>query len=101
MSMVNQKQRTPIRLLAKLTRQQKVGLELNRKTPLFLQNWVEHSVEYHIHPVINCLISNITLQILLYHCHTLHIEQRRGEFLNLPSEFMLSNHILYSHDFAN
>ena len=27
--------------------------------------------------------------------------QRRGEFLNLPTEFMLGDHILYSHDFSD
>ena len=46
---------------------------------------------------INPSVSNITLQILLSYCHTLH----RGEFLYLPTEFMLSDHILYSHDFSD
>ena len=31
---------------------------------------------------------------------THYLKQRRGEFLNLPTEFMLSDHTLYSHDFS-
>ena len=38
---------------------------------------------------LNPLISNITLQ------------RRRGEFLNLSTEFMLDDHILYSHDLSD
>ena len=49
------------------------------------------------------LISNITLQILLSYCHTLLIAYLliSGEFLNLPTEFMLGDDILYSHDFSD
>ena len=50
--------------------------------------------------IINPLFSNITMQILRSHCHTLPIADA-GEFLNLPTEFMLSDHILYSHDFTD
>ena len=37
-------------------------------------------------------------EILLSNCHAHYLQQRRGEFLNLSTEFMLSDHALYSHD---
>ena len=44
----------------------------------------------------NPLISNMKLQILL----SRYLYQRRGQFSNLSTEFMLGNHILYSHDLS-
>ena len=46
------------------------------------------------------LISNITLQILFSHWHTLLIAET-GDFLSLPTKVMMGDHILYSHDFSD
>ena len=44
---------------------------------------------------INSVICNITLQILISYCHILLIAET-GRIL--PTDFMFSDHILYSHD---
>ena len=49
---------------------------------------------------LNPLISNITLQILLILLPSVTYS-RVGELHNLATEFMLGDHIFYSHDFSD
>ena len=51
--------------------------------------------------------SYLTLSFATSHCEfsfhvaTHYLKQRRGEFLNQPTESRLGDHVLYSHDFSD